>query len=66
MNPLQGQLVLQDIDQLLAGAGVADSLAMERHSESLNSSECLQASSTGKARGASKVLECYSPFILFC
>ena len=38
---LRGQLVLQDVGQLLARAGVADSLAMERHRECFNALECL-------------------------
>jgi hypothetical protein len=54
---LRGELVLQDVSQLLARAGVANSLAMERHHESFNALECLQARSAGKARGANKVLE---------
>ena len=62
---LHGKLVLQDVGQLFVRAGVANSLAMERHRESFNALERLQASSAGKARGANKVVERASPFVLF-
>jgi hypothetical protein len=38
---------------------------MKRHRESVNALERLQASSAGKARGANKVVERASPFVLF-
>jgi hypothetical protein len=62
---LGGNLVLQDVGKVLVRAGVANSLAMERHRESFNALECLQARSAWKARGANKVLVRARPFILF-